>query len=41
MPHWTAIIKEKVARAKENNLNIIGGRDFGRKRIKSECLAEG
>lgn len=27
--HWTATIKEKIVRARENNLNIVGGGDFG------------
>lgn len=28
MPHWTATIKQNMAKARESNLNIVGG-DFG------------
>lgn len=32
MPHWTATIKEKMARARENNLNIVDRGDLGGQR---------
>ena len=31
-PHWAAAIKEKTARARENNSNIVGGGDSGGRR---------
>lgn len=40
MPHWTAMIKEKMAKKKENN-DIAGRGGFGRQRNKSGCVAEG
>ena len=32
IPHWTATIKEKMVRARENNLNIVGKGDLGSQR---------
>ena len=34
MPHWTATIKEKIVRARENSLNIVKGVGRQRDQVK-------